>query len=164
LEFYFSIPRHFVREFQSIFRGNHPMASLEPKETAEEAPAPLWYMKGFIDLVFEWQGRYYIVDYKSNFLGERFEDYQEARLREEMLKSGYDLQYHIYLVALHRYLRQRIPDYDYEAHMGGVYYLFIRGMSPELGPGFGIFKDRPGREVIAGMEEMLSLNMQGLRN
>ncbi len=159
LEFYYSIPRYFHKQFHSIFRGNSEKASQEQRGGQKEEIAPLCYMKGFIDLVFEWQGQYYIVDYKSNYLGDQYEDYHQARLNEEMIKSSYDMQYHIYLVALHRYLQQRVPDYDYDSHMGGVYYLFIRGMSPEKGPGFGVFKDLPGREVIEGMEKML--NWQG---
>jgi exodeoxyribonuclease V beta subunit len=155
LEFYFSIPQFFSKELQSIFHGRVDSALLKEKGMFEDGHSSVWYMKGFIDLIFEWQGKYYIIDYKSNHLGNRFEDYQQKNLQDEMIKAGYDMQYHIYLVALNRYLRKRVPGYDYDLHIGGVYYLFIRGMSPEKGPEFGVFKDRPGRQVIDRMEEIL---------
>lgn len=84
-------------------------------------------LKGFIDLVFEHEGRYYVADYKSNRLGDDEAAYTSARMREEVLKHRYDLQYSLYLFALHRLLRSRLPDYDYEQHMGGAVYIFLRG-------------------------------------
>jgi exodeoxyribonuclease V beta subunit len=101
------------------------------------------FMKGFIDLVFEHQGRWHIVDYKSNYLGERAADYAPGNLRRSMAEHHYYLQYHIYTVALDRYLRLRMPDYSYDRHFGGVWYLFIRGMTPDARPGQGVFFDRP---------------------
>lgn len=85
-------------------------------------------MHGFIDLIFEYQGRYYIADYKSTHLGERIEDYHFAALEANNQAHYYDLQYLIYSVALHRFLQLRLPDYQIEQHFGGVYYLYLRGM------------------------------------
>ena len=82
------------------------------------------FLKGFIDLIFEYQGKFYIVDYKSNALT----DYAPDSLLPVMADSHYYLQYLIYSVALHRYLQKRLPGYAWETHFGGVYYLFIRGM------------------------------------
>ena len=112
------------------------------------------YLKGFIDLIFEHRDRWYLVDYKSNFLGERFSDYTGDHLTHAMSDHNYFLQYHIYTVALHRYLAWRMPGYDYNIHFGGVYYLFIRGMSPETGPDCGIFRDRPSLELIQAMSTL----------
>ena len=109
------------------------------------------FLTGFIDLTFVHNGRWYIIDYKSNHLGERMGDYQEENITETMMSHHYILQYHIYTVALHRYLRSRLPDYDYEEHFGGVYYLFIKGMKENLGPGNGIFRDRPPRALTEGL-------------
>ncbi|MCK5917567.1 MAG: exodeoxyribonuclease V subunit beta, partial [Cocleimonas sp.] len=81
------------------------------------------YLKGYIDLIFEYQGQYFVADYKSNTL----ENYDHDGMLEAMAHSHYYLQYLIYSVALHRYLAQRIINYDYQTHFGGVYYLFIRG-------------------------------------
>jgi exodeoxyribonuclease V beta subunit len=101
------------------------------------------YLKGFIDLVFESQGRFYLVDYKSNWLGEELAAYRAERLAEVMAREAYCTQYLLYTVALHRYLQLRLPDYDYERHFGSVFYLFLRGMDPALGSEYGIFRERP---------------------
>lgn len=81
-------------------------------------------LKGFIDLVFRHNGRYYLLDYKSNWLGEDREAYTRQAMEQAMRAHRYDLQYQLYSLALHRYLRHRIADYDYERHFGGVIYLF----------------------------------------
>ena len=86
------------------------------------------YLKGFIDLIFCYQGRYYVADYKSNFLGERLQDYAPAALNAAMVSHQYDLQAWIYTVALDRLLSQRLPDYSPQQHLGGVYYFYLRGM------------------------------------
>jgi exodeoxyribonuclease V beta subunit len=117
------------------------------------------FLTGFIDLTFVHNGKWYIVDYKSNHLGARMGDYQEENISATMMSHHYILQYHIYTVALHRYLRSRLPDYDYEEHFGGVYYLFIKGMKENLGPGNGIFRDRPPRALT----ESLSSIFEGVK-
>jgi exodeoxyribonuclease V beta subunit len=111
------------------------------------------FMKGFIDLVFEADGRYYLVDYKSNWLGNKYADYAPGPLAEAMAREHYYLQYLIYTFALHRYLAVRLPDYDYETHYGGVYYLFIRGIDAKRKT--GIFRDRPNAALIEGLEKLL---------
>jgi len=85
-------------------------------------------LKGFIDLVFRHNGRYYLLDYKSNWLGENGEAYTPEAMARAMQSHRYDLQYQLYTLALHRYLRHRIADYDYQRHFGGVIYLFLRGV------------------------------------
>ncbi|MGE0085433.1 MAG: exodeoxyribonuclease V subunit beta [Desulfococcaceae bacterium] len=113
------------------------------------------FMKGFVDLVFRFRNRYYLVDWKSNHLGNTVQDYQQDFLGRAMREELYVLQYHIYTLALHRYLRVRIPDYDYEKHFGGVFYLFLRGIEPSAGPDFGIFRDRPRLEMIQELERVI---------
>ncbi len=110
-------------------------------------------LNGIIDLVFEYQGRYYIADYKSNLLGRQLEDYRPERLRAEIDARRYDLQYLLYLLALHRHLKSRLPDYDYDTHMGGAWYLFLRAMTPETGPRYGVFFDRPPRDLIERLDQ-----------
>jgi exodeoxyribonuclease V beta subunit len=105
-------------------------------------------MRGFIDLVFEYAGRFYVVDWKSNILGPVIADYAPACLRQAMEGHFYVLQSRLYAVALHQYLTLRLPHYRYEKHFGGIYYLFIRGMNPAYGPGFGIYADRPERRFM----------------
>jgi exodeoxyribonuclease V beta subunit len=110
------------------------------------------YMKGFIDLVFEADGRFYLVDYKSNWLGVELTAYHAESLARIMAQESYYLQYLIYSVALHRYLGLRLPDYDYERHFGAVYYLFLRGMDPHLGSAYGVYRDRPSRALVAALD------------
>ncbi len=114
------------------------------------------FMRGFIDLIFEHQGKFYLADYKSNWLGPTLEDYRPEKLNEAMTAGSYYLQYLIYTMALHRYLRWRLPDYDYERHFGGVRYLFLRGMRAEQGLRCGVFADRPARELIEKLDRYLS--------
>ncbi len=101
------------------------------------------FMKGFVDMVFQFEGRYYLVDWKSNLLGLRVEDYGPEALAAVMEREFYFLQYHIYVLALNQYLQLRLPGYDYETHLGGVFYIFLRGVDPDKGPKWGIYKDRP---------------------
>ncbi len=118
------------------------------------------YLRGFIDLVFEADGRYYLADYKSNWLGAAAVDYRPERLAEAIAEEAYFLQYLLYAIALHRYLSWRLPDYDYERHFGGVFYLFLRGMDPQPGPDLdpanGVFFDRPPAELIRALDAYLA--------
>ncbi len=111
-------------------------------------------MRGFIDLVFRHEGRFFIVDYKSNRLGNRLQDYGRDGLREAIRQHRYDLQYLIYSLALHRFLGWRLPGYDFERHFGGVYYLFLRGMRPNRGSEIGVWYDRPPLELIDGLDRL----------
>lgn len=112
------------------------------------------FVKGFIDLVFERDGRFYIVDWKSNWLGNRVEDYDTPAIAAEMAENLYPLQYHLYCVALHQHLAHRITDYDYDRHFGGVFYIFLRGVDPAR-PEFGLHCDRPPRERIETLGRLL---------
>ncbi|MGD0950521.1 MAG: exodeoxyribonuclease V subunit beta [Candidatus Binatia bacterium] len=126
--------------------------------------APLTgFLKGFIDLVFEHDGRWYVVDYKSNRLGPHPDDYGQPQVIAAMVEHHYFLQYHLYVVALHRYLTRRLPGYDYDRHFGGVYYLFLRGMAPEHYGGNGVFFDRPSRQLIENLSEALAGHAEGSR-
>lgn len=112
-------------------------------------------VRGFMDMVFEQGGRYYIVDWKSNHLGNRIEEYGRAQLRQEMERNLYPLQYLLYTVAFNRYLHLRVDGYDYDRHFGGVYYIFLRGVDAASGSVSGIFFDRPPRRVIEDLTEAL---------
>ena len=119
------------------------------------------YLQGFIDLVFEFEGRFYVVDWKSNWLGNRTEDYHHDALQREMNERHYLLQYRLYTLALHRYLELRLPGYDYEQHIGGVFYLFVRGIDLTR-PEFGVFRDRPSAELIENLSERLIGRSEGV--
>ncbi|MCX5864651.1 MAG: exodeoxyribonuclease V subunit beta [Deltaproteobacteria bacterium] len=101
------------------------------------------FLKGFIDLVCVFEGKWYLMDYKSNHLGANRDDYARDKLPAAMAHHHYFLQYHIYTVALHRYLACRLPGYVYERDFGGVFYLFFKGMHPDSGSEFGVFADLP---------------------
>ncbi len=112
------------------------------------------FLHGYIDLVACHEGRWYVIDYKSNRLGPDLPAYSAPALAETMREHGYHLQYLLYLTALHRLLRLRLPGYDYERHVGGAFYLFLRGMRPNA-PGSGVFRDRPSRACIEALDACL---------
>jgi exodeoxyribonuclease V beta subunit len=123
------------------------------------------YLNGFIDLVFEHEGRYYILDWKSNHLGNTATDYRQLNLAEAMSANSYHLQYLLYSVALDHFLNRRIHDYRYDAHFGGVMYLFVRGVRPgwlnENGSASGVFFDRPSEGTIRRLGNIISFNSLG---
>jgi exodeoxyribonuclease V beta subunit len=102
-------------------------------------------LTGFMDLVFEHAGRYYVLDYKSN----KLPGYTPADLAQGLLAHRYDVQFSLYLLALHRLLQSRLPGYAYETHMGGAVYLFARGIDQ---PGAGVFAHRPAQEMMEAMD------------
>jgi exodeoxyribonuclease V beta subunit len=107
-------------------------------------------LNGFIDLVFCYRNRYYVLDYKSNHLGDSEAAYETKAMEKAMLEHRYDLQYVIYTLALHRLLKLRLPDYDYEKHIGGAVYLFLRGVDDS---GHGVFLDRPPQDLIETLDK-----------
>ncbi|GDX05229.1 exodeoxyribonuclease V subunit beta [Buttiauxella sp. A111] len=135
-----------VREYDPLSSGCSPLNFRQVRGM----------LKGFIDLVFRWQGRYYLLDYKSNWLGEDSSAYTQDAMAQAMQAHRYDLQYQLYTLALHRYLRHRIADYDYQTHFGGVIYLFLRGVESN-GSSQGIFTTRPDEQLIAKMDTLFAL-------
>ena len=128
--------------------------TLDGDERPALEPAQLnGMLKGFIDLVFEHDGRYYVADYKSNWLGPEDSAYTSGRMRAQILHSRYELQYVLYLFALHRLLKVRLPDYDYDRHVGGAVYLFLRG---GRAPGQGLHIERPPRELVEALDELFA--------
>ena len=111
-------------------------------------------LTGVIDLVFEYQGKFFLTDYKTNLLGMDFEDYRTEALQQAMIDRRYDLQLLIYTIALHRYLGQRIHNYDYEVHFGGAYYLFLRAMRAQHGTDYGIYFERPDLKEIERLDQL----------
>ena len=111
---------------------------------------------GVIDLIFVYEGKYYLADYKSNHLGNSLDDYAPETLTQAIIDRRYDLQYLIYSIALHRYLAKRIPDYRFDIHFGGVYYLFARAMRPASGARYGTFFVLPDYQHICALDKLLS--------
>lgn len=146
----------FALDHLSIDALNQFMQSLSPIPLQGVSSAEFGgLITGVIDLVYEYQGRYYLADYKSNLLGSRLEDYRPENLQRAMLGRRYDLQALLYAVALHRLLAIRLPNYDYEQHFGGCYYLFLRAMRAEHGKNYGIHFHRPGLKTIQQLDLLL---------
>ena len=116
------------------------------------------YLRGFIDLVFEHDGRFHIVDWKSNHLGDTPAAYAAAPVARAMARHGYHLQALLYALALHRLLAHRLPDYDYERHVGQVMFLFVRGVRPQWsapgGAAAGIHAQRPPLALIEDLSAL----------
>ena len=151
LGFDFSLDRANIEEINWFFadRQNKPSFDI----TAHDFRG---LITGVIDLVFEFDGKYYLADYKSNYLGNSLKDYSPQSLQQAMLDRRYDLQSLLYSLALHRYLRQRIKDYSYQDHFGGAYYLFLRAMRADSGSHFGVYFECPDETEIEMLDTLFS--------
>lgn len=149
MEFHYAIQRVMPDRLNRLLPGLGGFESDSPKLQFQPVSG---VMRGFIDLIFEHNDRFYIADYKSNFLGTQLESYRGPALDRAMAVHRYDVQYLIYTIALHRYLQRRLPNYSYENHFGGVYYLFLRGMHPN--PLAGIWHDRPQVDLINDLDAL----------
>lgn len=150
-----------VREMPFYFHlGHTSTARINALLAADPAVVPLsyremqGYLTGFVDLICEHRGRLYIVDYKTNNLGDNQSDYTASALLEAMRLHNYGLQYWIYSLVLHRYLGNCLDGYDFDRHFGGVMYLFVRGMNPSL-PGSGAFYARPDFARLCELDQAL---------
>ena len=144
------------RALAQVFR-DHP-AGL-PDDYADRVAslgfAPLrGFLKGFVDMVFVHEGKWWVVDYKTNHLGATPADYGHANLARAMAEDHYVLQYHLYTVALVRMLAMRLPGFDYDRDFGGALYLFLRGMAPGNGD-VGVWRERPPRGRIEALSRLL---------
>ena len=147
MEFYYQNTDMETQELLSIIRNEETI-------TQKGGAAESGFLKGFIDLTFRFDGKFYLLDYKTNYLGDSVEDYQKEKLFHEMQEAFYDLQYHIYTIALHRFLKKRLTDYSYEDHFGGTFYLFLRGMNKNGNE--GIYFDKPDWSVIQKLNAHIS--------
>ena len=158
MEFYFPLNPIAPGNLSRIFKDHSrfEMAAEFPAQLEKLTFAPLaGFMKGYIDMIFEHQGRFYLVDWKSNHLGSAPEHYDQTALHTTMQADYYILQYHIYTLALHQHLRLRKPDYCYSDDFGGVFYIFIRGVDDNRGPDYGVFYDLPDADLIEALGEAL---------
>jgi exodeoxyribonuclease V beta subunit len=113
------------------------------------APAATGFLKGSIDCLCEHEGKYYVLDWKSNVLGATDSDYTMETMQAAMDESHYTLQYHLYLLALHRQLRAHLPDYDYDRHVGGACFVFLRGINHTTR---GVFLDVPPKKRMEDLD------------
>lgn len=143
LEFHFPVKNINSKKLLSVIRN---------EEIDFEIESVNGFMKGFVDLIFRVGETYYILDYKSNYLGNSYEDYNLDSLTSEIEHSNYDLQYHIYTVAVHRFLSKRIKGYSYQKNFGGAIYLFLRGVEKGKA-GSGVFLKKPDFSVIQYLDD-----------
>jgi len=157
-------PQHYRAELEFWFEANRVDAQaldrLVSTHTLDGAARPALapsfvngMLKGFVDLVFEHEGRWYVADYKSNWLGRDADAYTAAAMRDSVLRSRYDLQYAIYTLALHRQLQARLPGYDYARHMGGVLYLYLRGVD---GGSHGVHVERLPFALVDALDRLFA--------
>jgi len=114
------------------------------------------FLKGYIDLVFTHENKFYLLDWKSNYLGAELEDYAPKNLARVIKEHYYFLQYHLYTVALIKHLKSRMPGFTYD-QFGGIFYVFLRGIN-ESSPGYGVFFDRPEEQFIAALSEFFQVS------
>jgi len=155
MEFWFGSAPLRIAELDTLVRRQ--VLPGEPRPALEDGQLN-GMLKGFIDLVFEHEGRYWVADYKSNWLGPDSRSYTPDAMREAILHKRYDMQYVLYTLALHRLLKARIPGYaedpaaGYERYVGGALYLFLRGIDePERR---GAFVDRPAPTLILALDKL----------
>ncbi|WAM45383.1 exodeoxyribonuclease V subunit beta [Edwardsiella piscicida] len=153
LQFYLPIARPLRAEaLDALIRRHDALSAQCDALTFSQVEGML---KGFIDLVFCHQGRYYLLDYKSNWLSDDRAAYSPPAMAAAMIAHRYDLQYQLYTLALHRYLRHRLVDYDYQRHFGGVFYCFLRGMAGAE-PGQGVFACRPEEALVTALDALFA--------
>jgi len=158
MEFYFPLRKITPETLKGVFATSANMNIPEqfPHKVETLSFSPLkGFIKGFIDLVFEHNGKYYIVDWKSNYLGSTRAEYEFAALETAMSESYYILQYHLYVLAVHQYLKKRLRNYEYEKNFGGVIYLFVRGASSDVESKAGIYASKPPACLIEKLEKQL---------
>ncbi|MCL7940465.1 exodeoxyribonuclease V subunit beta [Halomonas sp. ATCH28] len=148
LEFWFSAHKVDTARLDALVSAHSLGGAARP---ALEGDRLNGMLKGFIDLVVEHEGRFYVLDWKSNHLGRDDEAYSEAAMAEAVREKRYDLQYCLYLLALHRLLRSRLPDYDIDRHLGGALYVFLRG---QHAPSRGVHRERPPRKLIEALDAL----------
>ena len=156
LEFCFPIPHLSSAALNDFFKDHGMRAAGATFEMERLTFHPVsGFLKGFIDVAFQCDGRFYFADWKSNWLGNSPSDYEPAALHEEMQAQQYHLQLLIYTVALHKYLSTRVADYRYDTHFGGAFYVFLRGLDPE-NPELGIYRSRPAHKLVQALSALLS--------
>ena len=146
LEFDFLLNPFNTAQLQALSSDAHPfrIKSIDELEGI---------MNGKIDLFFEHEGKYYILDWKSNFLGNSLEFYGDKEVKAAMYENNYNLQYLIYTVALTKYLKLRKPNFDYDRDFGGIIYLFLRGVRTDGQT--GIYYTKPAKELIEQMKGVI---------
>ncbi len=160
MEFHFPIDALTTQRLSRFFKQHHPGEAIPAAIDRLKFDVARGFMKGFVDLVFQYEEKFYILDWKSNWLGNDLASYGSEALAAEMARTFYLLQLHIYTAAVHRYLEHRLAGYDYDKHFGGVFYAFLRGVDPKR-PECGIHRERPTREAVEALDRVLGGGKEG---
>ena len=154
MEFFFQVsdPVRLAELSKLLQRNFHPETAAGFEHTGGKAPRR-GFMNGKIDLFFEHGGKYWIADWKTNWLGRKYSTYNHAALSSDMIANSYLMQAAIYVLAVDKFLKSRVRDYDYNRHFGGVFYLFVRGMDGKR-PDQGVFTMRPELDFIRELAEI----------
>ncbi|RPH48494.1 MAG: exodeoxyribonuclease V subunit beta [Desulfobacteraceae bacterium] len=157
MEFYFPLKTITPHTIKKVFGGLRGIkAGSDPDWTDNLLFAPAkGFMKGYMDMVFYHEGKFFLVDWKSNYLGTGLEYYGRNSLYETMERESYILQYHLYTLALHQYLKLKNTGYTYKDSFGGIFYIFIRGVDDSKSPGSGIYYDLPDISFIDRLGKVL---------
>ncbi|GED46801.1 RecBCD enzyme subunit RecB [Vreelandella aquamarina] len=150
LEFWFAAKRVNTQAIDALV-SKHLLPGVE--RPALDADTLNGMLKGFVDLAFEHQGRFYVLDWKSNYLGPNDSAYEPEALRHALLAKRYDLQAALYLLAMHRLLKARLPDYDPHQHLGGSMTVFLRG---SRSPGRGVVGEPAPVELIEALDSLFA--------
>ncbi len=146
LEFYIRANNLNTQALNTLFQDEN----VSLKESAKPG-----FLKGFIDLFFRMNNRYYLIDWKSNHLGNSYSNYVPDILKTTMQEHQYIFQLNLYTLALTRYLKSRLPDFDYNRDFGGAYYIFLRGIQADPTANTGIYFQKPDAAVVAQMEQRI---------
>jgi exodeoxyribonuclease V beta subunit len=166
MQFLFAVRSGFTPDGLADCFASHPRAA-RAADYAERVRSLRFaelegYLGGFIDMVFEHDGRWYVVDYKSNLLGTRPLDYAPPRLEPVMSQHHYHLQSHLYVLAVQRYLTLRLgARFDFDRDFGGIAYLFLRGMSPRHEEGCGVYFERPHPALLRDLSRLVGDGVLG---
>lgn len=137
-------------QLNALLKQHSPLAKTLPEL---QLPQLEGFVRGFVDCIVQVEGKFYLIDYKSNFLGYLPQNYAKEHIQREIGRQRYDLQYLLYTLALHRYLTARLGEkYDYERDFGGVSYLFLRAMNGENDN--GVYFDKPTKQLIEEMDRL----------
>ncbi|MCX7678264.1 MAG: exodeoxyribonuclease V subunit beta [Spirochaetes bacterium] len=156
LEFYFPVSAISIRKIATTISEHHPdFCGAMPYSFHQlEMEEKNGFVRGFMDLVFHFANKWYILDWKSNYLGPDETFYGFEQLKQAMIREYYHLQYFVYAIALHRHLCRTLPAYNYDDHFGGVFYLFVRGIHKDY-PHRGIYFCKPEYELIRKLDTMV---------
>jgi len=149
LDFHFSFDRFISDKFEEIISADAP--HLHIRNTISEISIT-GFMKGFADMVFCHEGKYFILDWKSNYLGDYASDYSEEKLIQSMRSSKYAVQLYIYTYALYKLLKIQNKEFSYD-DFGGFFYVYLRGVS--AGSSNGIYFYRPSLDAVKKIEKEL---------